>query len=67
VMRWGMPGSQGSRPPVATSLMSWIRESERDYGPAVAVFHPVGRGDTESAVIPASDHKVVDAGAVAIG
>jgi len=36
-------------------------------GPPVAVFHPVRCADTNSPVVPASDHQITDARRIAVG
>jgi hypothetical protein len=36
-------------------------------GPAVPVFHPVGRGESEAAVVAAGDDHISDAAAVPVG
>src|SRR3954447_9632887 len=38
-----------------------------ENGPPVAVFHPVGCSETQSAIIPTGDDQVTDAGRVTVG
>jgi hypothetical protein len=41
--------------------------ADTDDGPSVAVFHPVGGGDAEPAVVAAGDDHISNTGLIAVG